>query len=140
MFVNKIQSYKDNFFKACQNLKFFPWVIEVFFLEFWVFWSLSFFQNVKKRGWSKGKKIQLLFHSFSAHFFTTRPTSKSCNEPLKKLPQGSMVDYLPFGPIAECKVSKNKSWFLNPESDFQEEPLGFYPRFDCQRQQKAEMW
>ena len=38
---------------------------------------------------------------FSANFspfFTTRPTSERYNDPLKVIPEGSMVEYLPVGP------------------------------------------
>ena len=31
-------------------------------------------------------------------FFTARPTSESCYAPLKVIPEGSMVEYLPVGP------------------------------------------
>ena len=41
MFVTKIQSYKDNFFKACPNFEFFPLSFECLVLEF--------FQNVEKK-------------------------------------------------------------------------------------------
>ena len=41
MFVTKIQSNKDKIFKACPNLE--------FFLEFWVFWSLTFFSKCRKK-------------------------------------------------------------------------------------------
>ena len=33
-----------------------------------------------------------------SHFFTTRPTSERYNDPLKVIPEGSMVEYLPVGP------------------------------------------
>ena len=59
MFVTKNQSYKDNFFKACINLEFFPWIIEIYS---WVFWSLSFFQNVEKKAGLTACWM-LLYHS-----------------------------------------------------------------------------
>ena len=31
-------------------------------------------------------------------FFTARPTSQRYNDPLKVIPEGSMVEYLPVGP------------------------------------------
>ena len=37
------------------------------------------------------------FSPFFYPFFTTRPTSELYNEPLKVIPEGSMVQYLPVG-------------------------------------------
>ena len=44
-----------------------------------------------------GQKYTIDFSPDFSHFFTTRPTSESCWEPLKVIPEGSMVEYLPFG-------------------------------------------
>ena len=68
-------NYNDNFFRACPNLEFFPWVIEFFS------WVLSFlvleffFKMSKKRGW----KINSSTDDVSVHLLsqTRRLTFKS---------------------------------------------------------------
>ena len=40
------------FYQICQNLEFCAWVLS-FFLEFWVFSSLSFFGEVEKKAWPR---------------------------------------------------------------------------------------
>ena len=45
----------------------------------------------------RAKKFDRFFIWFQP-FFTTRPTSERCNAPLKVIPEGSMVEYLPVGP------------------------------------------
>ena len=44
-------------------------------------------------------------------FFTARPTSESCNAPLKVIPEGSMVEYLPVGPKGAPKTIFGKKYF-----------------------------
>ena len=44
----------------------------------------------------RAKKLNRFFTQFHP-FFTTRSTSKSCNDPPKVLTEGSMVEYLPVG-------------------------------------------
>ena len=51
---------------------------------------------------------------FSANFspfFTTRPTSERYNDPLKVIPEGSMVEYLPVGPKGAPKTIFGKKYF-----------------------------
>ena len=84
MFVTKIQSYKDNVFKACPNLDFFPWVIE--FSGPWVFskfWKkgrvihkvdLYVLMEVHHRGWGSAatlSKAEVPGSSFSDSGFET---------------------------------------------------------------------
>ena len=44
-------------------------------------------------------------------FFTARPTSERYNDPLKVIPEGSMVEYLPVGPKGAPKTIFGKKYF-----------------------------
>ena len=44
-----------------------------------------------------GQKYTIDFSTDFGHFFTTRPTSESYNDPLKVPTEGSRVEYLPVG-------------------------------------------
>ena len=68
----------------------------------------------------RAKKFVWFFTPFSP-FFTSRPTSKSWNNPLKVLTEGSMVEYLPVGSqeapktiIANKKIPALKILNQNP--------------------------
>ena len=43
-------------------------------------------------------KKSIEFSANFSPFFTARPTSERYNNPLKVIPEGSMVEYLPVGP------------------------------------------
>ena len=44
-------------------------------------------------------------------FFTARPTSERYNDPLKVIPGGSMVEYLPVGPKGAPETIFGKKYF-----------------------------
>ena len=50
-----------------------------------------------KKGLKGGEKSIKFLPNFSP-FFTAKPTSERYNDPLKVIPEGSMVEYLPVGP------------------------------------------
>ena len=62
-----------------------------------------------------GQKYTIDFSPDFSHFFTTRPTSESCWEPLKVIPEGSMVEYLPFGSKEAPQTISAKKNFPSPE-------------------------
>ena len=58
----------------------------------------------------RAKKFDSFFPHFQS-FFTTRPTSQRYNDPLKVIPEGSMVEYLPVGPKGAPKTIFGKKYF-----------------------------
>ena len=64
-----------------------------------------------------GQKNLIDFSPVFNPFFTVRPTSESYNGPLKVLPEGSMVEYLPVGSqeAPQTIIGKKNSRPPNPK-------------------------
>ena len=58
-----------------------------------------------------GQKKSIEFSPNFSPFFTARPTSQRYNDPLKVIPEGSMVEYLPVGPKGAPKTIFGKKYF-----------------------------
>ena len=63
-----------------------------------------------------GQKYAIDFSPEFGHIFTTRPTSESYNDPLKVLPEGSMVEYLPAGSQEAPQTITAKEKISSPKS------------------------
>ena len=56
-------------------------------------------------------KNEIEFLPNFSSFFTARPTSERYNDPLKVIPGGSMVEYLPVGPKGAPQTIFGKKLF-----------------------------
>ena len=57
------------------------------------------------------QKNEMEFSPNFSSFFTARPTSERYNDPLKVIPGGSMVEYLPVGPKGAPQTIFGKKLF-----------------------------
>ena len=72
---------------------------------------VNFLSTLNTYGTFLGQKSLIDFSPDFSPFFTARPTSESCYAPLKVIPEGSKVEYLPVGPKGAPHTIFGKKYF-----------------------------
>ena len=90
--------------------------LKLLLVSFWacmtsIFYARQFFINSEHILDILRQKNEIEFSPNFSSFFTARPTSKHYKDPLKVIPGGSMVEYLPVGPKGAPQTIFGKKLF-----------------------------